>query len=125
MYLVQLSMSISSIHLQLRLHEASLFSWARQHDLRALHVSVQGPALERFSQMTNWDYYEAARRFQKVPPPPPLPPVLHVHMEECTCVCALPDIATAAHFDDIMHSRFLCHVSCLGAEDRASARCTV
>ena len=27
---------------------------------------VQGAAIERFAQMTNWDYYEAARRFQKV-----------------------------------------------------------
>lgn len=27
---------------------------------------VQGKALERFAQMTNWNYYEAARRFQKV-----------------------------------------------------------
>ena len=26
----------------------------------------QGKALERFAQMTNWNYYEAARRFQKV-----------------------------------------------------------
>lgn len=29
-------------------------------------VLLQGKALERFAQMTNWDYYEAARRFQKV-----------------------------------------------------------
>ncbi len=28
--------------------------------------STQGAAIERFAQMTNWDYYEAARRFQKV-----------------------------------------------------------
>ena len=28
--------------------------------------SVQGEAIERFAQMTNWDYYEAAKRFQKV-----------------------------------------------------------
>ena len=27
---------------------------------------MQGAAIERFAQMTNWDYYEAARRFQKV-----------------------------------------------------------
>jgi Domain of unknown function (DUF1967) len=27
---------------------------------------LQGKALERFAQMTNWNYYEAARRFQKV-----------------------------------------------------------
>jgi GTPase len=27
---------------------------------------VRGPALERFTRMTNWDYYEAVRRFQKV-----------------------------------------------------------
>ena len=29
-------------------------------------VVPQGDAIERFAQMTNWDYYEAARRFQKV-----------------------------------------------------------
>lgn len=27
---------------------------------------VSGEALERFAQMTNWDYYEAVRRFQRV-----------------------------------------------------------
>lgn len=27
---------------------------------------VTGEAIGRFSQMTNWDYYEAANRFQKV-----------------------------------------------------------
>jgi GTP-binding protein len=27
---------------------------------------VRGSALERFTRMTNWDYYEAVRRFQKV-----------------------------------------------------------
>jgi GTP-binding protein len=27
---------------------------------------MQGEAIERFAQMTNWDYYEAAKRFQKV-----------------------------------------------------------
>ena len=27
---------------------------------------VTGEAIERFAQMTNWDYYEAANRFQKV-----------------------------------------------------------
>ena len=27
---------------------------------------VEGAAIERFAQMTNWDYYEAALRFQKV-----------------------------------------------------------
>lgn len=26
---------------------------------------VSGEAIERFAQMTNWDYYEAANRFQK------------------------------------------------------------
>ena len=29
-------------------------------------LTLQGEALDRFAQMTNWDYYEAARRFQKV-----------------------------------------------------------
>ncbi len=29
-------------------------------------VCRQGKAIERFAQMTNWNYYEAARRFQKV-----------------------------------------------------------
>ena len=28
--------------------------------------AVRGEALERFAAMTNWDYYEAALRFQKV-----------------------------------------------------------
>lgn len=28
--------------------------------------AVSGEALERFAAMTNWDYYEAALRFQKV-----------------------------------------------------------
>jgi len=28
--------------------------------------TVTGEAIERFAQMTNWDYYEAANRFQKV-----------------------------------------------------------
>jgi len=28
--------------------------------------TVTGEALNRFAQMTNWDYYEAANRFQKV-----------------------------------------------------------
>ena len=27
---------------------------------------VTGEAIDRFAQMTNWDYYEAANRFQKV-----------------------------------------------------------
>ena len=27
---------------------------------------LTGEAIERFAQMTNWDYYEAANRFQKV-----------------------------------------------------------
>lgn len=27
---------------------------------------VEGQAIERFAQMTNWNYYEAALRFQKV-----------------------------------------------------------
>lgn len=27
---------------------------------------ISGEAIERFAQMTNWDYYEAANRFQKV-----------------------------------------------------------
>lgn len=27
---------------------------------------VEGDALARFAQMTNWDYYEASLRFQKV-----------------------------------------------------------
>ncbi len=27
---------------------------------------VEGAALERLAQMTNWDYYEAVRRFQRV-----------------------------------------------------------
>ena len=27
---------------------------------------VTGEAIQRFAQMTNWDYYEAANRFQKV-----------------------------------------------------------
>ena len=27
---------------------------------------VRGAALERFAQMSNWDYYEAVRRFQRV-----------------------------------------------------------
>ena len=27
---------------------------------------VRGAALERFVQMTNWDYYESAKRFQAV-----------------------------------------------------------
>ena len=27
---------------------------------------VNGEAIDRFAQMTNWDYYEAANRFQKV-----------------------------------------------------------
>ena len=27
---------------------------------------ITGEAVERFAQMTNWDYYEAANRFQKV-----------------------------------------------------------
>ncbi len=27
---------------------------------------VQGEAIERFAQMTDWSYYEAARRFQRV-----------------------------------------------------------
>jgi len=27
---------------------------------------VEGDALQRFAQMTNWDYYEAVKRFQKV-----------------------------------------------------------
>ena len=27
---------------------------------------VTGAAIERFAAMTNWDYYEAAARFQKV-----------------------------------------------------------
>ena len=27
---------------------------------------VSGEAIDRFAQMTNWDYYEAANRFQKV-----------------------------------------------------------
>ena len=27
---------------------------------------VTGEAINRFAQMTNWDYYEAANRFQKV-----------------------------------------------------------
>ena len=27
---------------------------------------VHGEALERFAQMTNWDYYEATARFQRV-----------------------------------------------------------
>lgn len=36
-------------------------------DLRGPRVfTIKGSALERFAQMTNWDYYEAARRFQKV-----------------------------------------------------------
>lgn len=38
-----------------------------------MYLTLQGAALERFTQMTNWDYYEATRRFQKVPVPPPLP----------------------------------------------------
>ena len=33
---------------------------------RLTGVCLQGQAIERFAQMTNWDYYEAARRFQKV-----------------------------------------------------------
>lgn len=28
--------------------------------------NISGEAIERFAQMTNWDYYEAANRFQKV-----------------------------------------------------------
>lgn len=31
---------------------------------RIFHIT--GEAIERFAQMTNWDYYEAANRFQKV-----------------------------------------------------------
>jgi GTP-binding protein len=27
---------------------------------------IRGEALERFAQMTNWDYYEAVKRFQRV-----------------------------------------------------------
>jgi Obg family GTPase CgtA-like protein len=27
---------------------------------------VMGDGLERFTQMTNWEYYEAVKRFQKV-----------------------------------------------------------
>ena len=27
---------------------------------------MQGEAIERFAQMTDWSYYEAARRFQRV-----------------------------------------------------------
>ena len=27
---------------------------------------MQGTAIERFAQMTDWGYYEAARRFQRV-----------------------------------------------------------
>lgn len=27
---------------------------------------VRGEAIERFAQMTNWDYYEAVKRFQRV-----------------------------------------------------------
>ena len=30
------------------------------------HPSPQGDAIERFAQMTDWGYYEAARRFQQV-----------------------------------------------------------
>ena len=34
--------------------------------LISICLHVQGKAIERFAQMTNWNYYEAARRFQKV-----------------------------------------------------------
>jgi GTP-binding protein len=27
---------------------------------------IRGEAIERFAQMTNWDYYEAVKRFQRV-----------------------------------------------------------
>lgn len=36
----------------------------RYNEQRIFHVT--GEAIERFAQMTNWDYYEAANRFQKV-----------------------------------------------------------
>ena len=31
-----------------------------------LPATTQGAAIERFAQMTDWGYYEAARRFQRV-----------------------------------------------------------
>jgi Domain of unknown function (DUF1967) len=33
---------------------------------RIVDLRVQGEAIERFAAMTNWDYYESARRFQSV-----------------------------------------------------------
>ena len=36
------------------------------YDVMARMRQVSGEALERFAAMTNWDYYEASLRFQKV-----------------------------------------------------------
>ncbi|KAK9824623.1 hypothetical protein WJX72_011807 [[Myrmecia] bisecta] len=50
-----------------RRSDARMDQFAIEADLSGPRVwTVRGEAIERFAQMTNWDYYEAALRFQKV-----------------------------------------------------------
>ena len=51
-----------------RFSEARISSFQIEADLVVTPrlFYVYGEALERFAQMTNWDYYEAVSRFQKV-----------------------------------------------------------
>ena len=57
---------------QTRVHKARSEARMDQFELQTDMVDgerifrVSGEAIERFAQMTNWDYYEAANRFQKV-----------------------------------------------------------
>ena len=59
--------ALNTTELPRRISAAEIDDFAITSDLahgRAWHV--EGEAIERFAAMTNWDYYEATLRFQKV-----------------------------------------------------------
>ena len=60
--------ALNQTDLPRRFSEARISSFQIEADLAVTPrlFYVHGEALERFAQMTNWDYYEAVSRFQKV-----------------------------------------------------------
>ena len=60
--------ALNQTDLPRRFSEARISSFQIEADLVVTPrlFYVHGEALERFAQMTNWDYYEAVSRFQKV-----------------------------------------------------------
>lgn len=64
---MQTTDALNMTELPRRISAAEIDDFTITSDLAYMRVwTVEGEAIERFAAMTNWDYYEATLRFQKV-----------------------------------------------------------